>query len=595
MHDAAMRVGAAILAFSVSGMALAQPHIESISPAQGPITGGTIVTVRGSGFTSAAVRLDAAAVSPLSQSDSEIRLAMPKHNNGYAVISVRSADAIAYGEFLYVPPRLEELPPGFITTVAGVGKVSRDYGPALRATVTPSGLAFAPDGTLYIAESGSDKVTRVRLDGTIERVTAAGFPLSEEEIGDGRPAIAAHVGFSLAFPRHPAGDLYIPDHSHRIRRVDAATGRITSIAGDGVPGYSGDGGPGTLARINVPTHIAADAEDVFFIDFANSRIRRIHLANGVISTFAGTGVAGDSGDGGPATAAQFNVSDSDEGALALDPAGNLYLADTFNGRIRRIDRSSGIITTFYRPTPGSKDDAGGLRSLAFDREGNLYYGGSGRIVEVAPNGTFVRAWGSGTYALPIEGAPAATSGLGHVVGLAIDPRGDIVFSDDAILRVRRIEVANGTLHTVAGIGPAVVGENGPANAAYSSPNDVAVDRNGRLLIAETLRLRRLDREGHIATIGGTGSFVGRFPPTPMSEIVIAPASVAALADGRIEMTDLSVVDHVDPDGTLHWIAGRGGICDYSGDGGPATQAAVCQAWDSTRDAGGNLFIADSNK
>ena len=122
MHDAPMRIGAAILAFAAASIALAQPRIESVSPAQGPIAGGTIVTVRGSGFSGASVRLDSAIVQPLAQSDAEIRIAMPKHNNGYAVISVRGANAIAYGEFLYAPPRLDALPPGFITTVVGVGE-----------------------------------------------------------------------------------------------------------------------------------------------------------------------------------------------------------------------------------------------------------------------------------------------------------------------------------------------------------------------------------------------------------------------------------------------------------------------------------------
>src|SRR6185436_7133800 len=225
------------------------------------------------------------------QRDDEIRLQMPRHDNGYAVIAARNPSGSAYGEFLYVPPQLDELPPGWITTVAGIGTFARDYGPAVSATLRPAGLAYDRNGNLYIAESGYDKVSRVRPGGTIERVTGVNGIVP----GDGLPAVEAGVLFPLAVAVDPAGNVYIPDHRYSIRKVDAQTGIISTIAGDGTESFSGDGGPAINAKIGLPTHIAADADDVFFVDFSANRIRRIHFAGGTMSTFAGNGIAGFGG------------------------------------------------------------------------------------------------------------------------------------------------------------------------------------------------------------------------------------------------------------------------------------------------------------
>ncbi len=139
------------------------------------------------------------------------------------------------------------------------------------------------------------------------------------------------------------GNVYIPDARYFIRRV-RANGIIETIAGTGTKGFSGDGGPASTAKIGYPSWVAADHDDLFFID-DDVRIRRIHLADGTISTFAGDGTSGFAGDGGPATQARFSIPGTDDGGITLGPGGNVYLLDTTNGRIRRIDRSTGMITT----------------------------------------------------------------------------------------------------------------------------------------------------------------------------------------------------------------------------------------------------------
>lgn len=293
---------------------------------------------------------------------------MPPRDSGFAVVRIGSA-AI---EFLYMPPKLENLPPGYITTVAGVGQYVRDYGLASRASFSHAlGLEFDSEANLYIVDNSTYIVYRVHPDGAIERFAGAG------NVGggpnDGGPAVK---GF-FVFPRDIAVDgddnVYIPDVNCRLRRVDR-NGVITTVAGTGTCGFSGDGGPATDAQIGEPTFLAADASDVFFIDWNAMRVRRLHLADGTISTFAGNGAAGLSGDGGPAISASFNVSMADNGGLTLDPDGNVFLADDGNTRVRRIDRRTGLITTFCSTEQNP-------RAVTFDRAGNLYVGYVGKITK----------------------------------------------------------------------------------------------------------------------------------------------------------------------------------------------------------------------
>src|ERR1044072_4965143 len=253
---------------------LAAATIDSITPPQGPIAGGTIVTIRGSGFAGANVKLDRDPIAPLSQSDAEVRLQTPTHDSGSVVVRVGDAPA----EFLYVPPKLDELPPGFITTVAGIGQYARDFGAATQASLThPEGLDFDRAGNLYIADTNIGIIYRVHHDGTIERFAGGGLGPQPH---DGGPAIDGLV----VFPRDVAIDgndnLYIPDvFQCRIRKVDAQSGIITTIAGTGVCG----------APFGQPTYLTADADDLFFIDFPANAVRRLHLADNTLSTFVSGG------------------------------------------------------------------------------------------------------------------------------------------------------------------------------------------------------------------------------------------------------------------------------------------------------------------
>lgn len=539
----------------------------TVTPAQGPIGGGTLVTLTGANLLGVTVQLDGAPVAPSSQSATEIRVVMPKHDSGYIVLSARNASGTSYGEFLYVPPALDALPPGFITTVAGIGTYVRDFGPALNAVVSPSGLALAKNGALYASEPLFGKVDRVNPDGTLERITH--FGSAGLSSGDGGPALDAVISFPISLALDAAGNLYVPDHTYRIRRIDAASGIITTIAGDGIEGYSGDNGQASAARIGLPTHCTISGDNFFFIDFDAMRVRRIDLKSGVISAYAGGG-AGFAGDGGPALNAKFDVGDSDRGALAADSHGNLFIGDSNNNRLRRVDAVSGNIDTFAT--------ANSIRALAVDANDNIYYAGAGGIVKLAPDGRVLA-----TYAI-----------TGLVPGLAVEPDGNILFSDASASRLRRINVATRTIETVAGIGPAIIGENGPAIESMISPTDLLMQRDGSILFGDaTLRIRKLDRNGNVSTIAGTG-MNGGASYGAASSVTLAAVGLDADPLGNLDIPDASVVRRLRVDGVVEPLISRNPNCGYSGDGGLAVDATVCQPFETARDRNGNLFLADTN-
>lgn len=578
-----------------------QPRIDSISPSQCPIAGGTIVTVGGVNFAGASVVLDRAAVAPLSQSASEIRLQMPGHDNGYVVVSVRNAAGVAYREFLYVPPRLDALPPGSITTIAGVGRYDHAFGRATDAMIHGVGFAFDGAGNTYIADNNANSVYLVHGDGTIEPFAGNGDGDFNSARGDGGPALDASVAYPHNVALDGAGNVYVPDARYLIRKV-SADGIIQTIAGaQGQKGFSGDGGPASAAKIGYPSWVAADRDDLFFID-DDVRIRRIHLADGTISTFAGDGTSGFAGDGGPATQARFSIPGTDDGGLALDAAGNVYLLDTDNGRIRRIDRKSGIIETAV----AVRDALGNtvkLTAMTVDRDGNLYYSPGGIILKVSRDGATLAEYGRrDAQGFSEDGTPAISALFAQINYLAIDLNGNIAFADSSVGRTRRINVSTGRLETIAGMQPAIYAENGPATAAIlntSAGGDVDVTPTGELLIADTwnYRIRRLDAAGNLTTIAGNGMLDGPKNGVPATTTGIVALAIHADATG-IDVTAFGKVARIDSAGiareVTRFIGGAGGICQYSGDSGPAIDAGLCQPWDTARDPDRNLYVADTN-
>jgi sugar lactone lactonase YvrE len=289
---------------------------------------------------------------------------------------------------------------GTMTIVAGTGTqgFSGDGGSALKAEFAcPSGVALDANGNLYIADHGNNRVRRIDRNGVVHSFAGAGpIPPAGSNYGsfggDGGPAAHArfHVPTSVAFDNQ--GNLYVADRDNGAVREIGRDGRIRTIAGTGTRGYSGDGGPAVKARLNQPQGFAFDkAGNLYISDSANNRVRRIDRS-GTITTVAGNGRHGYSGDGGPATKARL----SDPYGLAFDANGNLYVAEPDEGVVRRID-AKGIITTFAGTgTLGFSGDHGPAKKaklnnpfgLVFDAAGNLYIAdnGNGRIRRVDPQG-----------------------------------------------------------------------------------------------------------------------------------------------------------------------------------------------------------------
>jgi sugar lactone lactonase YvrE len=352
-------------------------------------------------------------------------------------------------------------PDGLIATVVGIEPSDSDGVAATSIRVSATDTATDPQGNLYIADAGSNRIRKVTPDGAIHTVAGtgtAGFS------GDGGPALAAEFRFPNGITLDSAGNIYVADSGNsRVRKI-ATDGMVTTIAGTGSPGISGDGGLATNAQVgNFLCGIAVDGSgSVYVADCSGHvnggfirpnilcsatvalpacsghRIRRI-TADGVITTFAGNGTFGFSGDGGPAAAAQLNLTPDlvDRAylpsAIAVDTSDNLYIADVSNGRIRKVDKDGVITTVQYRVPPGAnQDQLGSPHSVAVDSRGNLYVADpySNRIRKIATDGIFTTVAGTGQYGFPADGALALDAPLNEPFDVSVDPTGNLYLIDN---------------------------------------------------------------------------------------------------------------------------------------------------------------------
>ena len=265
---------------------------------------------------------------------------------------------------------------GIITTVAGNGLPGStgDGGPATSARLkAPEDVFVAASGDLYIADTGNHEIRKVATaTGVITTVVGNGSPGSTGDLG---LATAARLNSPRGITVASNGDFYIGDRSNnKIRKVTALTGIITTYAGTGTAGYSGDGALATLARLNRPQgiHLASNG-DLYIADALNSAIRKVAAVTGIITTYAGTGTAGFSGDGGAATSAQLNAPE----AMHLNSVGDLYIADTVNNRIRRVSSGGTITTVVGTGTAGSAGDGGSATAAQLDTPRGIAIGSNG--------------------------------------------------------------------------------------------------------------------------------------------------------------------------------------------------------------------------
>jgi sugar lactone lactonase YvrE len=435
-----------------------------------------------------------------------------------------------------------------ITTVAGG---IPNHVPAIQAAVsTPEAVAKDSIGNLYTADASRSVVYKIDLSGQLSIVAGNG---TSGFSGDGGPATGAQLNFPQSVFVDGSGNIFIADSSNqRIRKVAAATGNIQTVAGNGTIGFSGDGAPAASAALNNPSDVRVDgAGNIFIADYDNSRVREVVASTGNIQTVAGNGTYGYSGDGGPATSAQLNGPRS----VTVDGSGNVFIADIGNSRIREVVASTGTIQT------------------------------------VAGNGT------DGSSG---DGGPATSAQLFGPAGVAVDDFGNIFIADQDNNRIREVVAATGNIRTVAGNGDATYGaDGGPATgAALNLPGGVFVDTVGNVIIADTAnnRVREVPAATrNIQTVAGNGtiSFGGDGGPATSAQLN-HPQSVFADGSGNIFITDTSnqrIRKVAAATGNIQTVAGNGSI-GFSGNGGPAASALLDNPSDVRVDGAGNIFIAD---
>jgi hypothetical protein len=328
--------------------------------------------------------------------------------------------------------------------------------------------------------------------GVIQTVAGTG---DKGYAGDGGPAVRALLSepFMCAFDTQ--GNLYVAEATnHCVRRIDKGTGMIITVAGNGAVGYSGDGGAAIRATMNQPYALQIDTNgDIYIVDRLNAVIRRVEAATGIITTVAGTGEPGYSGDGGAATRAQLREPND----CFLDGRGGLLIADVQDQRIRRLDLRTGVITTFAgtgdkaRTGDGSPATAAsilGARAVCMDRQGNTYIcerEGNG-VRKVDARGIMSTFAGTGERGYSGDGGAALMATWGAPKALRCDRDDNLLVVDTENHAIRRIDVATGMVTTIAGGHRGGDGDGGPATqAGLDRPHGCDIDAQGNLYIADS--------------------------------------------------------------------------------------------------------------
>ena len=474
------------------------------------------------------------------------------------------------------------------------------------------GITMDKKGNVYIAMREHNIISRIDTKGMMTRYAGSG---ESGFSGDGGPAIKANFKTPAGLAFDPEGNLYIADReNHRVRKIDTS-GNISTFAGIGKAGFSGDGGPAVRAKLNLPSGLATDKKGNLFIsDRSNDRIRVVDK-KGVIRTYAGSGVAGFQGDAGPALKAQLDK----PFGIALDEAENLYIADRNNNRVRKVS-PEGIITTvagdggfFFMGDngPAYRASVAAPTGVAVDKKGNLYIAdrNNNRIRLVDKLGMIRTVVGTGQQDYNGDSETARETNLYLPFGLIVDSNDNLLIIDRSHYRIRRIDPKSGEVETVAGNGLKLfAGDGGPATGAtLSFPHGMFVDKDDNLIFSDKghYRIRKITPKGIISTIGGNGrrGNVGNNIPAleanvyNVTTIIQNPAGDAFMSSPS---GFVSIIRRLDAKGIIH---------DYIDTASPRYReaiskskhkglvqtgavATITQFSDIVFDPKGNLFISD---
>jgi sugar lactone lactonase YvrE len=526
-----------------------------------------------------------------------------------------------------------------VTTVAG-GFVGDGRSATQASFQEPTRVVKDTNGNIYVTDFTAQRIRKISK-GII--TTYAGTGIAGYS-GDGGPATSAMVNFPAGIVLDTASEIVFADlANNRIRKIDSS-GNISTIAGNGTAGYTGDGGPATSASLNGPNGVTYDsAGNLYFSDFYNNVIRRVDTT-GTITTYAGDGTAGFSGDGGPATKAQLNAARS----VVTDTHGNLFIADTGNARVREVN-SAGIITTIAGDgTKGFSGDGGPATKAAIGAPrdvqwlaGTLYIsnGGSSRVRDVVLSTGIINTFVGSVWGYDGDGHSPTLTELSFVTGIHSLSTTSILMADDYNSRLR--ELAGGVVKTVAG---GFIGDGGAATSgALVLPENIAFDSAGNLYVADSEgnRIRKVGTTGKISTVAGTGvsGYTGD-GGLATSATLYWPQGVVVDSSNNIYISDefnnvirridgstqiittfstnanfsgllaglaldttetlyvadagACVVWEIDSSGNATVVAGELFNCGYNGDNIKATSALLNFPWGVAFDAKGNMYVADSS-
>jgi len=472
------------------------------------------------------------------------------------------------------------------------------------------GIAVSPNGDTYIARRSHNIISRIDQKGMLVNVVGTG---ASGFYGDGGPATKAYLRVPAGLTFDTEGNLYIADRdNHRVRKVDRK-GIITTVAGNGTAGFSGDGGPATQASLNLPSGLAVDTQGNLYIsDRSNNRVRRVNT-KGIIQTIAGNGAEGYHGDNMPALKATLDK----PFGLALDKDNNLYIADRGNNRIRKVDRS-GLISTvagdggFYfigDNGPAYRASIAGPTDVAVDGKGNIYISdrNNNRIRVVNKLGMIRTLMGTGQQDYNGDSELARETNLHLPFGVALDKNGDLLVIDRSHYRIRKLILKGNRVTTMAGNGVKLFGgDGGPAQGAnLEFPHGIDVDSHDNVIFADKAhyRIRKITPQGIISTIVGNG-IRGNIGDG-------GPALKASVFPTRMRLNHKNEIFFISPSGFISLIRKvntKGIIDEYittsdadylkfllASSSGRSTKSeitAISQFSDLALDKKGNLYLSD---